>query len=66
MTLLPYEDFYITSRLSPDDASSRLAAYVSPVFTGSFKDVLTNRYSGYYKGYINSSGFKIVPVVIGR
>lgn len=66
MTLLPYEDFYITSPLSPDDVEALLAAYVSPAFNDSFKDKLTNRYSAYYRGFVNSSGFKIVPVVVGR
>lgn len=66
MIWFPYESYYILSPLPPGQVSSRLAEYVSPTFSENFTDWLINRYSGYYKGFVNATQFKLEPVVVGR
>ncbi|QTE39895.1 hypothetical protein J3L18_12865 [Mucilaginibacter gossypii] len=66
MNWWPYEKFSIISPFSPDEIRARLAEQVSPPFTGSFFEQLTNRYPTPFKGYVNISEFKIEPVVVGR
>ena len=66
MNWLPYENYYIISPLSSDEVRLRLEKHVSPPFTGNFLRQLTNRYSTYYKGFVNNSEFKIEPIIEGR
>lgn len=66
MNWWPYEKFSIISPLNPEEVRLRLTEQVSPAFTGSFFEQLTNRYPTPFKGYVNISEFKIEPVVVGR
>ena len=60
MKFLPYEDFYITTRLKPDEVQQRLEDEISPVNGGLFKFGSFSSPSGtYFEGFAVNGMFEI-------
>ncbi|HAL82093.1 MAG TPA: hypothetical protein DCO83_07545 [Mucilaginibacter sp.] len=57
MKFLPYENFYIITRLRPDEAESRLQQEVSPG-NGSFFNFFRSTFTTYFEGYAVNGRFE--------
>lgn len=66
MRYLPYDDFYVTTALSPAEVEERLQKEIEPPRGFSFKALFFQSSGYYFSGYILNGNFKLQQVIRGR
>jgi len=66
MKLLPFENFYIITKLKPEEIRSRLEQEVSPGNGRIFTDIFSSPCSTYFEGYTVNGFFEMKRNISGR
>ncbi len=66
MRFLPFENFYITTSLKPDEVQERLRQEVEPVQGFSFKNIFSASSGAYFSGYVAIGAFEFKRLIYYR